>query len=271
MTASPATIELSSAAYQVAWERLDPGPMPLVLFVPPEGVAPEERALVRKAAWAELVRRGVAGEHELRPPLAAALSLLAAPARSVDLRIGIGREAFRALAATDGRSGVLAVLSGGAVTLRSVPAAGIVAALVGLLPAHPAGPGSATAVPLGEVDASILWAEGSLLELAERVRGAGVPAEQARVLASMAVGSHLRGQFGAAGRDAAGERRRAAVVGFYDTPDGRYLLRQCAAHELVAEPADAELVARRVAELLAEVSPEREPVGGSPLTDDADR
>ncbi|WP_309109807.1 ESX secretion-associated protein EspG [Saccharothrix sp.] len=116
------TATMSAAAFRTAWDHLDLGAMPIVLHVPDE-----------PAPWHDLTAAGLARGAELDPWLGAAFKLLANPPRSADLRLGIGRSAVRALAASAGNGTVLAVLTGDVVTVRELES-DLAAALVGLLP-----------------------------------------------------------------------------------------------------------------------------------------
>ncbi|MFJ6670709.1 ESX secretion-associated protein EspG [Actinosynnema sp. NPDC091369] len=121
------TATLSATAFRTAWEHLDLGAMPIVLHVPDE-----------PAPWSHLTAQGLARGGELDPWLGAAFKLIANPPRSADLRLGIGRAAVRALAASTGPSSVLAVLTRDLLTVREVDV-DLATALVGLLPRLPDG------------------------------------------------------------------------------------------------------------------------------------
>jgi hypothetical protein len=165
---------LSATAFRTAWEHLDLGAMPIVLHVQDD-----------PAPWSHLTAPGLARGGELDPWLGAAFKLIAYPPRSADLRLGIGRSAVRALAAsstttssttasTGSTGSLLAVLTGDVLTVSEVDV-DLATALVGLLPRLPDG----------------------------RV---GAP--------------DLRGQFGAAAIDRSGRRTRAAdVVDFHGPAD----------------------------------------------------
>ncbi|GDY32115.1 ESX secretion-associated protein EspG [Gandjariella thermophila] len=250
------TVSLSATAYQVAWEHLALPAMPIVLYVPAEGTHPEERELVRRSAWAELRALGAAGRRGLEPWFAGALRLLARPRRSIDLRFGIGRNAVRGLTAAGEDDAVLAERAGGTVRLRPVGPGTLAEQIVGLLPPHPPGPGSAVSLPVDDVDAAAHDAGGALLPIADHLRGGGVPAEALRALAAMTEGILRRGRFGAALRDGRGRRRRLARgVAVHDTPAGRYLI---AAHRAgdpprtTVGPADPATLAGHVRALLDE-------------------
>ncbi|TQM82165.1 ESAT-6 protein secretion system EspG family protein [Saccharothrix saharensis] len=121
------TATLSATAFRTAWEHLDLGAMPIVLHVPDE-----------PAPWSHLTAQGLARGGELDPWLGAAFKLIAHPPRSADLRLGIGRAAVRALAASTGSGSVLAVLTRDLITVREVEV-DLATALVGLLPKLPDG------------------------------------------------------------------------------------------------------------------------------------
>jgi hypothetical protein len=121
------TATLSATAFRTAWEHLDLGAMPIVLHVPDE-----------PAPWSHLTAQGLARGGELDPWLGAAFKLIAYPPRSADLRLGIGRAAVRALAASVGSGSMLAVLTRDLITVREVEV-DLATALVGLLPKLPDG------------------------------------------------------------------------------------------------------------------------------------
>ncbi|MFF5094204.1 MULTISPECIES: ESX secretion-associated protein EspG [Actinosynnema] len=139
---------LEAPAFLAAWRHLDLGAMPLVLHVP--GPA---------APWADLVANGLAGATALDPWLADACALLAAPPRSVDLRLGYGSAAVRALAAPSGPGALRAVLAHHAVTLAELPSPDLPAALVDLIPAHAGGRIGAPDLS-GRIGAAALDADG---------------------------------------------------------------------------------------------------------------
>ncbi len=119
---------LAAPAFLTAWRSLDLGAMPLVLHVPGP-----------PAPWSDLVAAGLARATALDPWLAGACALLAAPPRSVDLRLGYGSTAVRALAAPSGPGALRAVLADRSVTLVELPSPDLPAALAALLPAHDRG------------------------------------------------------------------------------------------------------------------------------------
>jgi hypothetical protein len=118
---------LTATAFRTAWEHLDLGAMPIVLHVQDE-----------PAPWSHLTAQGLARGGELDPWLGSAFKLIAYPPRSADLRLGMGRSAVRALAATTGTGSLLAVLARNLLTVREVDV-DLATALVRLLPELPDG------------------------------------------------------------------------------------------------------------------------------------
>jgi len=259
LTLQQATVSFAVSAYQVAWEHLDLGPMPIVLYVPPEGARSADRTRVREVAWTELRARELAEGDRLRPWFAEALRLLAGATWSVDIRFGIGRDAVRGLAAARDQQAVLATLAPETLRLRLIEHGALAEEAVGLLPPHPAGPGSALSLPVGDVDVAAHGAGSSLYSLADHLVGHGVPQDQARSLVEMTAGTFRRGQFGATMLDSHGRRHRLPrAVAVHDTPAGRYLIEQRSAANgrqwTTVAPADAARLGRAVRDLLAELA-----------------
>ncbi len=141
------TATLGTAAFRTAWDHLDLGAMPIVLHVPDD-----------PAPWRELTAQGLARGGELDPWLVAAFKLIANPPRSADLRLGYGRSAVRALAASAGSGSVLGVLTGDVLVVRELDS-DVAAALVGLLPVL--GEGRVGGPDLrGRFGASVIGADG---------------------------------------------------------------------------------------------------------------
>ncbi len=122
---------MSSAAYLAAWDHLDLGAMPIVLHVQHDPPA-------RTAGWGELSELDLVRGDEVDPWLAAAFKLLAGPPLAADLRLGIGSSGVRALAGSAGGDGVLAVLTGHALTVLDL-VDDIATELVALVPPFAAG------------------------------------------------------------------------------------------------------------------------------------
>jgi hypothetical protein len=259
LTLQQTTVSLGVSAYQVAWEHLDLGSMPIVLYVPPEGARSDDRGRVRESAWAELRARELAEGSRLETWFADALRLLAGARWSVDVRFGIGREAVRGLAAARDEHAVLATLTPDTLRLRLIDHGALADEAVGLLPPHPAGPGTAVSLPVGDVDVAAHDAGSALYSLADHLVGHGVPEDQTRTLVEMTAGTFRRGQFGATLLDGHGRRYRLPrALAVHDTPAGRYLMEQRSAANgrqwTTVAPADGARLARGVRALLAELA-----------------
>lgn len=126
---------LSSYEFDLLWNELCLGRMPGSLVVPRTGRTPGERAVLAKEIYRELTDRGLV-DHDRRVDvgLSGLLRLLSGYRVAVDLVGDIGYP-VRAVAATDGRAGVLAMLAGGELWLTGISPAGLATAIVGLLPA----------------------------------------------------------------------------------------------------------------------------------------
>jgi ESX secretion-associated protein EspG len=202
-------ITLTAVEFEVAWGHLELGDLPPVLDLPSTGRTGEERQVI--------VDRVLADLRDELPELEPRLVTLARFAWAVDTRIITGTRT-RARGAVAARRGVLAVLTGDRVTIRSVPEHAVaqqVTALAGTVAAGRADSVSVRAEALDAVAGRAL--SDGLVALGER------PAD-ARAVARICAKAHTRGQFsvrrtGRDGRQHTGDR----VVGFHDTPTGRFL------------------------------------------------
>lgn len=217
------TLTISALEFDVLWEHLRFDQPPLALKMPSPGKTYTERSELADAVWDSLADRGlVGGSFGIDPGLVDLLCLLDRPQYEIDARLWIGR-GVRALVAARGQEGVVATLEEDRLTLRSIPAEGMPQAALALLPTLQAGPGYSVTVPSKDLDEAAVEA-GEVDELAWTLRDHGVDPEDADELASMVSNVQARGQFGAAARDRWGRRHRPdRVVGFFDTPRGRYL------------------------------------------------
>ncbi|MBB5806536.1 hypothetical protein F4560_006304 [Saccharothrix ecbatanensis] len=180
---------LSATAFRTAWEHLDLGAMPIVLHVQDE-----------PAPWSHLTEPGLARGGELDPWLGAAFKLIAYPPRSADLRLGIGRSAVRALAASSANAPSATTSSANApsaTTSSTTASTGSTGSLLAVL--------TGDVLTVSEVDVDLATA---LVGLLPRLPDGRVGAPD------------LRGQFGAAAIDRSGRRTRAAdVVDFHGPAD----------------------------------------------------
>ncbi|MBV8932414.1 MAG: ESX secretion-associated protein EspG [Kutzneria sp.] len=217
-------LTLSALEFDVLWEHLRLDRPPLPLKVPSPGKTHSERRALADTVWDSLAERDLVGAgFGINPGLVDLLCLLDRPRHEVDARLWFDRGGVRAVAAAKGTDGVIAILDAGQLTLRPVPAHGLAPAILDLLPPAPPGPGYSVTVPSEELDAAAAEA-GRADELSWTLRDHGVTPQDADELAAMVGDVRARGQFGAAARDRWERRHRPErVVGFFDTPRGRYV------------------------------------------------
>lgn len=205
---------LTGAEFDVVWEHLGLGPTPVALRLPSPGRTREERRRVVAAGVGGLRARGLAGSAGPDPALVRLLALLARPDRHLEVRGRFDDGPLRAVAAERDGDGVLAVHTGGAVT---VTAAGSPAhAAVSALPRRAPGPGPAVALPTAEL--------ARLLD-ADVHTDPGTDGEQRARLAPLLAGPAHRAQICAVRHDRWGSPSRLpGHVAVVDTPRGRYRL-----------------------------------------------
>ncbi len=250
-------ITLSVLEFDVLWEHLRLGQLPLVVKVPSPGKTFEERARLEEQAWAALEGRGLGRSVEMNPDIEEILTVLAKPDREVDARAYAGRN-VRVLAAATGEAGAVAELSGDEVTLRRASAAGLAAAALSALPSVAAGPGRSVTMRTEEFEQAAQLAKGTREGFEESLLAHGIRKDDAHALAEMIKDVVGLGNFGAAARDKFGRRRRAdRVVSFFDTEDGRYVQVRRPAPDgalwTTISPADPRNLTHHVDELLAEI------------------
>jgi EspG family len=255
-------ITLSALEFDVLWEHLRLGQLPLVVKVPSPGKTFEERARLEEQAWADLEERGLGRPVELHPELADLLPVVATAEREVDARAYAGRN-LRVLAAAAGEVAAVVELCDGEVTVRRASPTGLVAAALSALPPSTPGPGRSVALRTEDFEAAAHGAagtrEGFLKALLER----DIRPDDAEALAEMIKDVSGMGNFGAAARDKFGRRRRAErVVSFFDTEDGRYVQIRRPAQDATLwttiSPANPRNLTHHVEELLEEIVREAE-------------
>lgn len=250
-------ITISAVEFDVLWEHLRLGEMPLVLQVPSPGRTYTERRQLTAEVWQALERRGLGRRLEVDARLEQLLRLLENPDREIDGRFGATR-GVRLLVAATGDDAVFAVLSKRGLVLSEVAVTGLAREALSVLPVVGAGPGESITVRSANLDAAAANAttpEEFELELCRqnlRLRDAGI-------LRAMVTGVRRQGQFGASARNRWGHRRRAPhVVGFFDTDAGRYLQLRVTAEDgqtwSTISPADNRLLTQQLSDLLAQVT-----------------
>jgi hypothetical protein len=247
-------LTLSELEFDVLWEHLRLAEMPLAIKVASPGKTHVERDDVTKTVWDSLAERGlVGGARGIDQSLVDLLGLLDGADYELDARLWLDG-GVRALIAAKGPDAVLARLADGQLTLSPVDIAALPRAALSLLPELPAGPGYSITVPSADLDAAAAEAE-TADELGWILRDHGVSPAEADELAAMVGNVRRRGQFGAAARDRFGRRHRAdRVVGFFDTPRGRYVQIRRAKGSGVAwstvAPADERRLGQHITDLL---------------------
>lgn len=250
-------ITLSALEFDVLWEHLHLGQLPLVVKVPSPGRTFEEREKLEQQAWSALESRGLGRPVEVHPHIEDILTLLARPEREVDVRAHSGRD-VRALAAAAGDAAAVAELSDGQVVLRHASPAGLASALLSSLTSEPAGPGQSVTLRTTDFEAAANAGGGNRDGFRHALLAHGVRQDDATALAEMIKDVTGVGNFGAAARDRLGRRRRAErVVSFFDTEDGRYVQIRRPSQDgtlwTTISPADSRKLVHHVEELLDEI------------------
>jgi hypothetical protein len=253
--ATPLT--LSALEFDVLTEHLGLETLPLVLKVASPGRTHTERAELAAGVWDSLGARDLGGPTRLDPRLERMLRVLARPRREVDGRMWFGRS-IRVLAAADDEHAVLAVKDGDSFTLRPAAATGLPREAASVLSPLPAGPGGSVTLRSADLDAAAAEAADDVEGLRAALRRRGVRADDAETLTRMVGEVSAHGQFGSAARDRWNRRSRAPhVVGFFDSPHGRYvqLRRESPSGDTwsTIAPADARRMVGHIDELLTEV------------------
>jgi ESX secretion-associated protein EspG len=215
-------VTLTALEFDVLWEHLDLGDMPLILKVPSPGRTNTERAHLVETVWQSLDAKGLGRSVSLAPQLVQLLRLIARPQRELDGRLWIGRS-VRLMAAADTESGVLAVQEGDTLTLRPADGLGLPRHALSVLPPASAGPGYSVTLPSKDFEAAAREATAPK-EFEAALRRRGLRDTDAEALRKMIGDVLQQGQFGAAARDKWGRRvRTPRVISFFDTEAGRYL------------------------------------------------
>lgn len=250
-------ITLSALEFDVLWEHLELGQLPLVVKVPSPGRTFEEREQLERQAWASLESRGLGRPVDLHPDIEGILTLIAKPDREVDVRAYSGRN-VRALAARNGEVAAVAELSNGQISLRHASSTGLASAALASLRAAPAGPGQSVTLRTIDFEAAAIDGGGTKEGFLNSLMGRGIRRDDATALSEMIKDVSGMGNFGAAARDRLGRRRRAGrVVSFFDTEDGRYLQIRRPSQDgtmwTTISPADSRKLIHQVDQLLTEI------------------
>ncbi len=186
-----------------------------------------ERSRIQAQTSEELSQLGLMRAGRVDADLEAAMCLLHRPAGWLDsvwLPDTEADQPVRVLAARGGAMGVCALQHPshpGATVLDVIPTAGLAAAVVGRLPAHPPGRSPAVTLSLPSSPDRRRQPSGGVLVSTSPAR---TSVERAGVAASAILDQpHARaGQIAANVRDSSGRVRRSPVLRWCDNPDGRY-------------------------------------------------
>jgi hypothetical protein len=250
-------ITISPLEFDVLWDHLRLGELPLVLRVPSPGRTFAERRQLTAEVWQALEQRGLGHRLSVDDRLARLLRLLEKPDREIDGRFGATR-GVRLLVAATKDDAVFAVLSKRGLVLSETAVTGLAREALSPLPVVAAGPGESITVRSSVLDAAAGAAttpEAFELALCRH----DVRVRDASILRTMVAGVRRQGQFGAAARNRWGHRRRAQhVVGFFDTDHGRYLQLRTAAEDgqvwSTISPADNRLLTQQLSDLLTAIT-----------------
>ncbi|NIH77866.1 ESX secretion-associated protein EspG [Amycolatopsis viridis] len=241
------SLVLTALEFDVLWQSLRLPRAHPALRVPSAGPTHSERRRLEDHAWEQLADRGLARGRRAGGEIADLVMLLANPQVAVDVWVWTDRE-IRGLAASNGAEAVLAVVDSGEVWLIPARPNALAESAVSVAGDQPAGVGHSVSLPHSTLRAADADAGGDPRALVTALADRGVELWEAQELAGMLVGMTTRGQFGVERHG----HRAGQVVAFYDTDAGRYLVHVGGHDWATVAPADNQLLARRVAELLDE-------------------
>ncbi|MGW4210668.1 ESX secretion-associated protein EspG [Lentzea sp. NPDC004789] len=244
---------LSPREFDVLWHELRLGRMPYPLDVPSEGDTEQDRRVLRDRTLDELRRRGLADDHRLEEYL----RLLDDHDVSVDAVAGLDRT-VRALAVSNGRQAVLAIIDGDRVGLLAIRETGLAREIVRVLPDGEPGPGTAVNVRVEtlrdavaiqeaeESDSDDLWGAADEVDDRAALQQAGLSSQDAKQFGELAANRVAGGQFGVT----RGRQRSGVVINWFDTHQGRYLMVNSDGW-LSLSPTDNDRIATRIDAVLA--------------------
>ncbi|CAM3484109.1 ESX secretion-associated protein EspG [Kibdelosporangium persicum] len=233
---------ISELAFEVLWDFLGLPDMPETLTVSHRGQ--DRRGMVSKA-WSELQRAGLADSSAPHPRLVALFTILARPRRAVSARLWLGGP-VRAYAAAVGDQAAFGVHVGGYVNIHAIRPEDLARAPVSLLLDAAPGPGCTVSLP-NEVIADARFRSIAGPGNRTQRRAPRIGSEEANWLAETIYGAGDRGEFTAAVIDHMGYSvRDDELVGFFDSPNGRYLIEEYRAADgrdwTTVEPANGKML-----------------------------
>lgn len=219
------SITLTETEFEVAWEVLGLGDLPLIfrVCVNRRGLTEQERRQVIGEAMNDLRQRRLADIHGVSAELADALTLLANPRWVVDARLDIGRPVRAYGACGRGDSAALATLDRGLVAIIGASRFRLAVEVASLAGDHAPGPGRSINLPAEALLAASQRCGGDSHLFGDELIERGVSVRDARIVARLNEEMFGSGQFGVEAADQDGALRRAPrVVGFCDSPQGRW-------------------------------------------------
>ncbi|HEY3606831.1 MAG TPA: ESX secretion-associated protein EspG [Pseudonocardiaceae bacterium] len=166
----PEIISLSLATFELLWDHLALGPIPVPFEIRSVGRTDTERASLRSAMWPDLQARGLAHDGRLEPRIVAFFEVLGRADESISsLAIMDDGRLVRAMAAANGESAALAVQGVRNLHIARIEPAELPLSIVDLLPAARAFPGRAVTVADGTGPAHAIHTANSADEQATRM------------------------------------------------------------------------------------------------------
>ncbi|MEO6090079.1 MAG: ESX secretion-associated protein EspG [Umezawaea sp.] len=194
------------------------------------GATREERIGLVEAVHRDLLGRGLISGTEFAPELVTALHVFALGHLTIALVGTAGHTRPVALAAADGRTGVVAVQHGESIGFRLIAPDAVVRGLVGLLPAMRQGPGSSvtvtdTSTPVRRRQVEDDFSEQTFTAKVKAVvpSATGDRAVAEEILRRPRLGT---GYFLASARGRNGQETTLGTLNYLDTDAGRYAVIQ---------------------------------------------
>jgi hypothetical protein len=227
------SFSLSLAAIDLLWEQLRLGSPVRIFEVPSFGATVEDRARLRSVVLEDLTSRNLAYRGRLEPEVEEALVILGRYQHAIEA-VGILDHGKRLLArgATNGRTAVLAELSGQTVSFDTFRHEGLVPEVIRLVGEEKPGPGRSVTFPEADPEAERKASMrrgrdqeddfGGVLQDVRPQQG-GYDLEKRAAQTIWERPRKRVGMFTVYGRDRVGRELMTPVLSWFDTDEGRYL------------------------------------------------
>lgn len=200
---------LSTTEFEVCWDYLELGRLPLILDLPSAGRTHAERKSIADGVLAGVTDRGLLDD------LASTLRPLNSFSWGVDAHLVLDRTT-RVRAAVSGQTGVFARIDGAAVILYAVPDHAVISELLAYLPDAAVPRAPSVSLRTEALDQALRHGD-DVVTLVRELTALGERASDAREFARMVENSSFHGQFGTA------REHGGTVVAWHDTPRGRFM------------------------------------------------